>query len=72
MATLKVIGICGSLRKMSTNLGLLRYAQEHAPEGMEIKIAELDEVPFLIHTCWEKNYFRAGETLVALGVSHRS
>ena len=46
MATLKVIGICGSLRKNSTNLGLLRYAQEHAPEGMEIKIAELDEVPF--------------------------
>ena len=46
MSSLKVVGICGSLRKSSTNLGLLRYAREHAPEGMEIKIAELGEVPF--------------------------
>ncbi|WP_321368483.1 NADPH-dependent FMN reductase [uncultured Desulfuromusa sp.] len=46
METLKIVGICGSLRKNSTNLGLLRYAQEHAPEGMEIRIAELKEVPF--------------------------
>ena len=46
MKTLKVVGICGSLRKSSTNLGLLRYARENAPEGMEIKIAELGEVPF--------------------------
>ncbi len=46
MSSLKVVGICGSLRKSSTNLGLLRYAQEHVPEGMEIEIAELGEVPF--------------------------
>jgi chromate reductase, NAD(P)H dehydrogenase (quinone) len=46
MKNLKVVGICGSLRKSSTNLGLLRYAREHAPEGMEIKIAELGDVPF--------------------------
>jgi len=46
MRTLKVVGICGSLRKGSTNLGLLRYAQENSPEGMEIKIADLSEVPF--------------------------
>ena len=46
MSILKVVGICGSLRKGSTNLGLLRYAREHAPEGVEIKIADLGEVPF--------------------------
>lgn len=46
MKALKVLGICGSLRKHSTNLGLLRYAREHAPAGIEIRIAELAEVPF--------------------------
>ena len=46
MATMNVFGICGSLRRQSTNMGLLRYAQEHAPEGLEIKIADLAEVPF--------------------------
>jgi chromate reductase, NAD(P)H dehydrogenase (quinone) len=46
METLKVFGICGSLRRKSTNRGLLRYAQEHAPAGMEISIADLSEVPF--------------------------
>ncbi len=46
MKNLKVLGICGSLRSQSTNMGLLRYAQQHAPAGVEIKIAELAEVPF--------------------------
>lgn len=43
---MRVLGICGSLRKSSTNMGLLRYAQEIAPQGMQIDIAALDEVPF--------------------------
>ena len=46
MKQLKVIGICGSLRKQSTNMGLLRYASENAPEGMKIEIADLFSVPF--------------------------
>ncbi|MDX2479663.1 MAG: NAD(P)H-dependent oxidoreductase [Desulfuromusa sp.] len=46
MELLKVLGICGSLRGKSTNSGLLRYAQEHAPAGIEIKIADLSKVPF--------------------------
>ena len=45
MNSLKVFGICGSLRKQSTNLGLLKYAQEHAPPGIEVQIADLAEVP---------------------------
>ena len=46
METLKVLGICGSLRRQSTNMGLLRYAQEHSPSGIEIKVSDLTEVPF--------------------------
>jgi chromate reductase len=46
MKPIKVLGICGSLRAASTNMGLLRFAREHAPEGMEIKIADLSDVPF--------------------------
>jgi len=43
---MKVLGICGSLRNHSTNKGLLRYAQQNAPEGLQIDIADLSEVPF--------------------------
>ena len=46
MKTMKVLGICGSLRRQSTNMGLLRYAQEHAPAGMQITIADLSAIPF--------------------------
>lgn len=48
MSTLKVLGICGSLRPESRNMGMLRYAQTHAPEGMQITIADLREVPFFV------------------------
>ena len=40
-----VVGISGSLRKGSFNSGLLRAAQEVAPEELEIRIFSLDEVP---------------------------
>lgn len=46
MANLNVMGICGSLRRQSRNMGLLRYAQKQAPAGMNIQIADLAEVPF--------------------------
>jgi chromate reductase len=46
MKTLQVLGICGSLRRQSTNLGLLKFAQKHAPEGVEIRLADLSAVPF--------------------------
>ncbi|MCW8891720.1 MAG: NAD(P)H-dependent oxidoreductase [Deltaproteobacteria bacterium] len=46
MKTLNILGICGSLRQSSTNMGLLRYAQEHAPVEIKVKIADLSEVPF--------------------------
>ncbi len=43
---MKVLVICGSLRKKSTNMGLARFAQANAPEGMQVQIAELLDVPF--------------------------
>ena len=43
---LKVLGISGSLRKGSFNSGLLRAAQEVAPDGMEISIFDLEDLPF--------------------------
>lgn len=46
MSTLNVLGICGSLRRKSTNMGLLRYAAENVPQGMQVDIADLTDVPF--------------------------
>ena len=42
---LKVLGISGSLRKGSFNTALLRAAQELAPEGMEIALFDLTNIP---------------------------
>lgn len=46
MSSIRVLGISGSLRAKSTNTGLLRYAQAHAPQGMSIEIADLTHIPF--------------------------
>lgn len=46
MSQIKVLAISGSLRAKSTNTGLIRYAQAHAPAGMEISLADLKELPF--------------------------
>ncbi len=43
---MNILAICGSLRKKSTNMGLLRYAQANAPAGSSISIADLSAVPF--------------------------
>ncbi len=44
--TLNVLGISGSLRKASWNTIALRAAQKLAPEGMNIEIAEIRDIPF--------------------------
>jgi chromate reductase, NAD(P)H dehydrogenase (quinone) len=41
-----LLGICGSLRKSSTNLGLLRAAEKSLPDGVTMTIAQLDDVAF--------------------------
>ena len=43
--TLKILGIPGSLRKASLNLGLLRAARELAPEGTSVEIFALEGIP---------------------------
>ncbi len=42
----KILAISGSLREKSTNKGMLRYAQEHAPSDMQIVIADIADIPF--------------------------
>lgn len=42
---IKIIGIAGSLRKASTNRGVLRAAAELLPEGVEMEIFDLDGMP---------------------------
>ncbi|HMQ04953.1 MAG TPA: NAD(P)H-dependent oxidoreductase [Pyrinomonadaceae bacterium] len=42
---IKLLGIAGSLRKTSTNRGALRAAAELLPEGAEMEIFELNDIP---------------------------
>jgi chromate reductase len=42
---MNVIAISGSLRRASFNTALVKAAQELAPNGMEIDIADISEVP---------------------------
>ena len=43
---LRVLAISGSLRKASFNTGLVRAEREIAPEGMEITIFDIRDLPF--------------------------
>jgi chromate reductase len=44
-ATVKILGIAGSLRKDSFNAATLRAAQEMAPEGMQIETFDIAPIP---------------------------
>ncbi|MBS1159531.1 MAG: dehydrogenase (quinone):NADPH-dependent reductase [Proteobacteria bacterium] len=46
MTPLKLLGISGSLRRQSTNSGLLRAALAELPEGVSMDIADLSDIPF--------------------------
>ncbi len=41
----RILGIPGSLRKGSFNRGLIRAAQDLAPDGVEIELYDLGEIP---------------------------
>ncbi|MBM3607382.1 MAG: NAD(P)H-dependent oxidoreductase [Alphaproteobacteria bacterium] len=45
MSGFKIIALSGSLRKKSFNTAALRAAQEVAPQGVTIEIAELGDLP---------------------------
>jgi chromate reductase len=42
---IRVLGICGSLRRASLNAGLLRAAVELAPAGVSVQTADLADIP---------------------------
>jgi chromate reductase len=41
----RILGVPGSLRKASFNRGLVRAAQELAPDGVEIELYDLGDIP---------------------------
>lgn len=45
MADLKVLGICGSLRKASFNMAALRACGEMMPQGMSLTITTIGDIP---------------------------
>ena len=45
MSEKKYVGICGSLRKNSRNMGMLRCASEVMPEGTALEILDITEIP---------------------------
>lgn len=54
MAEIQFLGIAGSLRKASTNRGLLRAAQINVPDGVKLQIADLTDIPFYNQDIAEK------------------
>jgi len=46
LRTYGILGIAGSLRTASTNKGLLRCAQAHAPRELNVTMADIAHVPF--------------------------
>jgi chromate reductase, NAD(P)H dehydrogenase (quinone) len=51
---MKFLGIAGSLRRQSTNKGLLRAAAAHLPDGVSMEFAELGDIPFYNQDVTEK------------------
>lgn len=46
MTDIRLLGICGSLRRASHNMTLLKTAQQLLPQGVSLQIADLSAVPF--------------------------
>lgn len=55
MADLKVLGICGSLRKASLNMTALRACSELLPQGMTLNITSIADLPM-----YDQDVFDAG------------
>jgi chromate reductase len=63
MATIKLLGISGSLRKDSFNTALLRAARELAPEGVSIDIADIASLPLYNEDVRAQGFPPPAETL---------
>ena len=55
MADLKVLGICGSLRKASLNMAALRACNELLPPGIKLEITSIADIPM-----YNQDVFDAG------------
>jgi chromate reductase, NAD(P)H dehydrogenase (quinone) len=55
MPDLKILGICGSLRKASFNMAALRACHELMPQGMTLEIANIHDIPM-----YNQDVFDAG------------
>lgn len=55
MADLKILGVCGSLRKSSYNMAALRACSEMMPAGTALKIAQIGDLPM-----YNQDVFDAG------------
>jgi chromate reductase len=55
MADLKILGICGSLRKASFNMAALRACSELLPPGMALTITSISDIPM-----YNQDVFDAG------------
>ena len=42
---MQILGICGSLRKASFNMAALRACGELMPQGMNLRITRIDDIP---------------------------
>lgn len=54
MSAIQLLGIAGSLRRASTNRGLLRAAQAQLPSEVTLSIADLIDIPFYNQDITEK------------------
>jgi chromate reductase, NAD(P)H dehydrogenase (quinone) len=54
--TIHVLGFAGSLRRASYNRALIRAARELAPDGMEVEVFELDDIPLYNADVEEEGY----------------
>jgi len=55
MADVKILGVCGSLRKASYNMAALRACNELMPAGMSMKVAQVGDLPM-----YNQDVFDAG------------
>lgn len=56
---MRVLAIPGSLRKASTNNGLIRAAVKLAPQGMQIDIADISQMPLYNDDLWKSGVPRS-------------
>lgn len=66
---MKIIGICGSIREKSINKALLNEAGSMLPEGIEMEIADISQLPLFNSDLEEGNLPEAVEELVRLAES---